>query len=210
MNSDEELKTRIISTARGLFHQFGFHKVSMDEIAAPLGISKKTLYKHFESKEALVLQIIELDRTKISTEIDNILNNKQMDFFKKMEGIFSIVRQFHAKLSPKLMQDISKYFPDMHQKLILDRRAKMQTNIKRLFEEGIKQKAVRADIYPEILLKMYSVVMEHILTPEILSNVPYTADNIHKMINSIFFKGILTDKARQECQKIFEDKLMHH
>lgn len=41
----------IIEASRNLFHQFGFKKVSMDEIAKEAGVTKKTIYMYFNSKE---------------------------------------------------------------------------------------------------------------------------------------------------------------
>ena len=47
-------KDQVIEAARELFHQFGFKKVSMDEIAAKAGVTKKTIYMYFSSKEELL------------------------------------------------------------------------------------------------------------------------------------------------------------
>lgn len=44
----------IISTALSLFYKKGIHAVGINEILAVSGIAKKTLYKHFESKDALI------------------------------------------------------------------------------------------------------------------------------------------------------------
>ncbi len=54
MTDDIEIKDRILSRAEEMFLKFGYSKVTMDEIAANIGMSKKTLYKFFPSKEELV------------------------------------------------------------------------------------------------------------------------------------------------------------
>ena len=51
-------KDQVIEAARKLFHQFGFKKVSMDEIAKEAGVTKKTIYMYFESKEDLLKYIL--------------------------------------------------------------------------------------------------------------------------------------------------------
>lgn len=48
----------IIEASRNLFHQFGFKKVSMDEIAKEAGVTKKTIYMYFNSKEELLKYFI--------------------------------------------------------------------------------------------------------------------------------------------------------
>ena len=50
---------QIIEVARALFHKFGFKKVSMDEIAREAGVTKKTIYRYFDSKEALLKYFIQ-------------------------------------------------------------------------------------------------------------------------------------------------------
>ena len=52
-------KEQIIQSARELFHQFGFKKVSMDEIAQKAGVTKKTIYMYFDSKEDLLKYFIQ-------------------------------------------------------------------------------------------------------------------------------------------------------
>ena len=43
---------RIVAAARRYFLAHGFRGVTMDDLAAELGMSKKTLYAHFSSKAA--------------------------------------------------------------------------------------------------------------------------------------------------------------
>ena len=50
-------RKKILEHSRRKFHAEGFYKISMDEIAGDLRISKKTIYKHFPSKEELLKAI---------------------------------------------------------------------------------------------------------------------------------------------------------
>ena len=52
MTAEAEARGRILAAARRLFFAHGFGRVTMDEIASELAMSKKTLYRHFASKEA--------------------------------------------------------------------------------------------------------------------------------------------------------------
>jgi AcrR family transcriptional regulator len=66
----EELRTHILYAAKEVFLEHGFERASMDQVAARAQTSKRTLYAHFASKEALYLAIVEyirgvsLDRVK--------------------------------------------------------------------------------------------------------------------------------------------------
>src|ERR1700742_3402337 len=49
-----DMKTRILETADRLFYLQGIRAVGVDTIAAEIGISKRTLYNHFPSKDRLI------------------------------------------------------------------------------------------------------------------------------------------------------------
>ena len=59
----EELRTHILYAAKEVFLEHGFERASMDQVAARAQTSKRTLYAHFASKEALYLAIVEYVRS---------------------------------------------------------------------------------------------------------------------------------------------------
>jgi AcrR family transcriptional regulator len=52
-------RKRILDTAYELFSHRGIHDVGVDELVARAGVAKATLYKHFNSKDELVLAFLE-------------------------------------------------------------------------------------------------------------------------------------------------------
>jgi len=57
--SGTQTRERILEGAYRQFRQKGYTRVSMDEIAATTGVTKRTLYYHFESKDALLASVLE-------------------------------------------------------------------------------------------------------------------------------------------------------
>lgn len=53
------MKERILETADKLFYLQGIRAIGVDTIAAEIGISKRTLYNHFPSKDALIAAYLE-------------------------------------------------------------------------------------------------------------------------------------------------------
>lgn len=51
---------QLLTTALGLFHQQGFHATGVDQLAAEAGLTKKTLYRYFATKEALIDATLQL------------------------------------------------------------------------------------------------------------------------------------------------------
>jgi len=57
--SSDETRTKILDAAYRLFRRQGYTRVSIDEIARASKITKKTIYYHFESKDALLASVFE-------------------------------------------------------------------------------------------------------------------------------------------------------
>ncbi|QIP09378.1 TetR/AcrR family transcriptional regulator [Bradyrhizobium symbiodeficiens] len=55
----QTMKERILQTADKLFYLQGIRAIGVDTIAAEIGISKRTLYNHFPSKDALIKAYLE-------------------------------------------------------------------------------------------------------------------------------------------------------
>ena len=53
------MKERILATADRLFYLEGIRAIGVDTIAAEIGITKRTLYNHFPSKDALIAAYLE-------------------------------------------------------------------------------------------------------------------------------------------------------
>jgi AcrR family transcriptional regulator len=54
-----DMKERILETADKLFYLQGIRAIGVDTISAEIGISKRTLYNHFPSKDALITAYLE-------------------------------------------------------------------------------------------------------------------------------------------------------
>ena len=52
-------RARIVQGAYSLFYRAGFARVTMDEIAASAGVTKRTLYAHYDSKDSLLADVLE-------------------------------------------------------------------------------------------------------------------------------------------------------
>jgi AcrR family transcriptional regulator len=49
---------RLLEAAYALFYRQGFNRTDMDDVAAAAGVSKRTLYVHFESKDRLLAEAL--------------------------------------------------------------------------------------------------------------------------------------------------------
>jgi AcrR family transcriptional regulator len=74
MNTSEtrDLRESILTTAKILFSQRGYHGLAMREISEALGVAKSALYYHFKDKEQLFLAILETYLDEMEEVLDRI------------------------------------------------------------------------------------------------------------------------------------------
>jgi AcrR family transcriptional regulator len=58
--ADTDARTRVLETAYSLFSRHGIQRIGVDRIIAEAGVAKMTLYRHFASKDELVLAFLAL------------------------------------------------------------------------------------------------------------------------------------------------------
>lgn len=143
------MKETILLKAGDIFLRLGFKNVTMDDIANELGISKKTIYKFFKNKEALVDGSIAIIQEKIHKTIlcicDNSKNAIEENF--KIKNIF---KDLFKNTDDSPMYQLQKYYPKTHSKLIMDEfflfKHCIQNNLKKGIEEGLYRKNIEVEI----------------------------------------------------------------
>src|SRR5580692_10678376 len=168
------LRSRIVDAARELFHEHGYSKVSASEIAQAIGISKKTLYKEFETKEDILRAVILPKLKESSKQIDSILANRAMPFLDKLKEVMSMIGFQHQRVSPVLSRDVFIHAPEVWREIHEVKQARFR-KFGTLIEEGIKRGVFRSDVPAEVILRSYTAAVENLMVPQTLGELPCTA-----------------------------------
>jgi AcrR family transcriptional regulator len=86
--SQKLLAERILETADRLFYGQGIRAMGVDTIAAEIGISKRTLYNHFPSKDALIVAYLRR-RLRLVPTSTKPPAQQILDDFERMERAFA-------------------------------------------------------------------------------------------------------------------------
>ncbi len=106
------MKNRILEAAEKRFFQYGYRKATMDEVASDLGISKKTLYIHFKSKDAVAIAVIGA----LHKDIDKLLKQFSIEIPDPIERLGKMITEVSARLTrigSLFLADIKKDIPDL-------------------------------------------------------------------------------------------------
>ena len=91
----------LIDTALSLFYAKGVNSIGINEILRVSGIAKKTLYNHFDSKDALVLAALE-QRNGIFINWLEVRLNKAKTDKELVEKLFNALTAWFSNLIPEL------------------------------------------------------------------------------------------------------------
>ncbi|MGB2868409.1 MAG: TetR/AcrR family transcriptional regulator [Bacteroidota bacterium] len=194
--SDLEIRNRISEKAREYFLRFGFSKVTMNEIATELGMSKKTLYTYFPSKEELLHASVQQMQEETSRQIERLIADKTLEFSEKLNRLLQIVLTHHSKFDGRFLADLQKNVPDTWKFCNDFQRERMQNNTTAIVREGIEKGLFRKDLQENFLVLLFIGSMQQMMQPETLSQVPFTRAQVFELIMDVFLSGILTEEGK--------------
>jgi AcrR family transcriptional regulator len=195
-NIDE---TRIIEAATNRFMDTGFNKVTMDEIASDVGMSKKTVYKFFPSKEALLKIVVSAHTRNIEREVHEIVHSeKPMD--EKLIALLAIVGKVVRKMSRPFMADVQRFAPTLWREIEIFRREKVLSQLLQMFKQAKKEGSFREDVDPDLFFLVMMTTIQGIMNPQVLSQQPFSAEAAFRGIFKILYSGVLTDEARRRFE----------
>ncbi|MFQ5797477.1 MAG: TetR/AcrR family transcriptional regulator [Bacteroidota bacterium] len=200
MNEDS-LKERILEGAQEKFMALGISKVSIGEIVEDLGISKKTFYKHFISKEELINQVMNRMVLRVRTGVVRIIDANG-GFVEKLHMLFEFLGNTLSKFSRAFQEDLRRTYPEVWQRLEDMRRDTILTNFGKLFSEGARQGMFRNDVNLEVLVLIFLNAVQGVINPRVLTEASFSADQALHMIMNIIHEGVLTDEARKRYRSI--------
>ena len=194
---------RIVSQARMHFFEHGYCQCTMDELAAELGMSKKTLYVHFPSKEAIMAAVIDDLGREIRASADALFANRQLNFAEKLRGFAEGMMERLTKTSPRLLRDLKRFAPDLHRKVAEMRERNIPYVFGRFIEEGQLAGMVRTDVRTDFAVAFFLSAMNGLVQPATMDRLGLTPREIAPRAIELFFGGLLTPAGRQEHEKLF-------
>jgi len=195
-----EEKKILIKNITESFLAKGFYKTTMDEIAADLRISKKTIYKFFPTKEALLNLIIHGMVFTIRGEFKKILRQEKTSV-EKMLLITNTFISLAAKINYNVLLDIKKLGPQYWNTIEKLRAREINANFGFLIEQGQKEGYI-LPIPKEIILQVLLASIQSVVNPDFIVKNEFSIHQAGQMTINILFNGILTDEGKELLIKL--------
>ncbi|MEO8210674.1 MAG: TetR/AcrR family transcriptional regulator [bacterium] len=198
-NKHTEDKEKILKYSSNKFHKEGFYKISMDEIASELCVSKKTIYKYFPSKERLLEEICSDTSCEVMHKIEVIIEGKE-DVVVKFVKLLNMLSNFNMNISEKWLKDLSIHAPDIKKNIDEMKNQQINKVFKKLLEQGKKEKLI--ENYPTpIIITSFNASLMSVLNVDFLINNKFSMHNAFKITYQMLLNGILTEAGKEKFKK---------
>ena len=189
-----EIRVRIIEEATNQFLQFGIRNVTMDGIAAAMGMSKRTVYEAFKDKSALVYSCLENLSHKHRQRNKEICNSSQ----NVIETIFAFMQEgikAMNAINPVFFRDMEKLYPRIWEGL-REKNEKESSNLtQELLNKGINEGLFRAEINIPIVSKLFREQMNLLANEKVFPRDEYNYAEVFQNLTINFMRGISTRKG---------------
>ncbi|MGH1387238.1 TetR/AcrR family transcriptional regulator [Kordia sp.] len=194
------MKEKIKITATDLFLNLGFKSVTMDDIANEMGISKKTIYTHFNNKTALVNEVTSSLFCIISEGIDLICAAEK----NSIEELYEIKRFVmehlkNEKSSPQYQ--LQKYYPKIYATLKKKQFDVMQDCVKDNLTRGVNSEMYRGNIDVEFVSRIYFTGVIGIKDNELFPTKMFPMNTLMDQFLEYHLRGICTPKGLETLNK---------
>ncbi len=197
-----ELRARIVKVASDLYLRQGIKRVTMDDVAHALRISKRTLYEVFREKEELVIDCVKLQRQEFQKQVDEFHSQGSNVLESTLKIIHFAMRQY-AETSKLFFDDVNIY-PQVKELMLKDRENKREASLA-YFKLGVEQGLFLPDLDYDII-----ATLNDYQTRMLMENTSFKGHSITLVAETIlltFLRGIVTDKGRQILDNFYQE---HH
>ncbi|MGM9825766.1 MAG: TetR/AcrR family transcriptional regulator [Paludibacteraceae bacterium] len=190
-----DLKEDILKVAAEKMQNIGIRSLSIDDICRLLGISKKTFYVYFETKEALVEEML---RRQEQMMTDRVMESAEGKTIAQLVASWMRTAPFlkeHIQ-TPPLLYDLKKYYPQQFERHQQNLRTWVCRFLERLFTKGIEEGFFRADIDVPTAAMFISHVHHNMVEASI--EHPERAEEVQRINRQamrIIMRGVLTEEG---------------
>ena len=191
-----ETKQHILQVAIERMQQVGIRSVSVDDICHELGMSKKTFYVYFASKDDLVQAILHKHEQKVAHDLDDALSKRTVtQVIVEWAKIAKTTNKKDLK-TPPMIYDLEKYYPQLfavHKKVMRQTAAKI---LVQFLGKGVSEGIFRTEIDVDVVAMMFLDMQYRLL--DLITSGQMTKEEVYRIGHQrmdILMRGILSESG---------------
>jgi len=200
-----ELRQRIIEVSSDLFMSNGCKSVTMDDVAAANGISKRTLYEHFKDKTNLLDECLLMMEVKMKEVGERA--------FSGSRSILELVCIEHENQTDMIINmrirffdELKTYYPALYNKMYSRFTDYHKVTTRKFLERGQQEGLFLKNIDMELVGKMVFQIASMIQDSEIFSLANHSRKQLFRESMVMYFRGISTEEGIKMIDKYLNIK----
>lgn len=168
MSAAEALVAQIVEAASRHFLHSGYSRVSVEDIARSIGRSKKTLYRYFATKQALLHAVLEQVYAETGRGLAAQLGEaggREADRLARLRRLLGVVAERLRATHQVLFADLHAAEPALGEQAWREHRRVLGRILRQLLDEAVAEGSVRADLPVEQVLELFFACVEGLPAP---------------------------------------------
>lgn len=168
----------------------------MDDLALELGMSKKTLYEQFPSKEKLVEAVLVDKFRDMDTAFGEITARCSDDFLGALHRLLGTLQRQAGEIQPPFVRDVQRSAPELFQIVETRRTELIRRHFGRLFSEGRRAGMIRRDIPARLAIAILLGAVQGVVNPPAMRELRITPQAGVSAVITVVLEGLVTRKRR--------------
>ena len=190
---DEDARAAILATAADLFAGQGYRGVTMDEIAHRRGMSKRTLYQYFASKEEIADSIVAQFVARLGQAVDGAMAEGG-SFAETFGRVLHALLQTIQGMPIALLADLERYLPHVFARVVQFRAQEMERYVA-LLRAAQDAGEVPAAVDPELAVSILIAAVQEAGRPEWMVRRGIGVGELFRAVERIFLYGVCGQPA---------------
>lgn len=194
--SEAKVRDRVLKTAQGLFANRGYDATTTKDLATQAGIAEGTLFRHFENKKAILIEVATQGWIEILTDLLTELS--EMGSYKAVSQVMKR-RMFRLHENGELLRVCffeAQFHPELRERIQSEVISKM-TDVTEAFFETAMEKGIYRRMNPrvvaQVFLGMFTIAGFSSDTIIESDAPPHAMKEMAEGIADIFLNGVLAE-----------------
>lgn len=179
----------ILTAAAKLLFRLGAAGFTMDRLARELRMSKKTLYRHFESRNALLIALLDVIGERVDRETQAVLADRTLDSAAKLERLVNVFGRHLSTLDASRIE-VFRRDPVLWNHATSVRQDRIIAPIRRVLEEAVERGEVRPEVRPEMVTHFVPVLVELLAQSEAVVESSVSVGEVLEQFGTILTRGM--------------------
>ena len=198
-----DIREKIIRSAQQKMVEVGIRSVSIDDICHELGMSKKTFYVYFSSKDDLITAILDFHYEEVRVGMHAFLDSQKSMWDAIRLGLEKMTATQDVRKFPPFIYDLNKYYPAQakayNARIFALNKLMMQRVVERSMEEKIFREELDVELAAMMLARLHDNMVQAGLAQQ-ESGVPF-----HRLADftlDVVLRGLFSKEGQERYEEL--------